>query len=194
MVRPTDLAWAAGFFDGEGCVGINRLSKNGYTYYSFRLKVAQADKATLDHFAEVVGVPEKVVKSVRSRVYKGSKIQEVYWTWEVTGVLAKHVGQLLLPYLVFKRDRMEFAMQFQALIDNTGRVGARGLTAEQREERKMYYDGMRAFNRSPNEDVRAGAETKFRGQVETPACDSPVCKDDKLAELGRNAQASKLAN
>src|SRR5579872_503653 len=56
MTKQTDLAWAAGFFDGEGCTT--------YTYYhsrkgkriSIELSIAQKDRRVLDKFKRIVGV------------------------------------------------------------------------------------------------------------------------------------------
>jgi hypothetical protein len=50
-----ELAWAAGFFDGEGHIGVRR---NGPSFPSRRigLHVGQADRRPLDRFLRAVGV------------------------------------------------------------------------------------------------------------------------------------------
>lgn len=48
-----ELAWAAGFFDGEGYVGIKDLSKTYYTPPT--LKLNNTDKDMIDRFHRAVG-------------------------------------------------------------------------------------------------------------------------------------------
>ena len=50
----TELAWAAGFFDGEGWVGTDAVSKSGGMY--LRVYVPQKFRRVLDRFQKAVGV------------------------------------------------------------------------------------------------------------------------------------------
>lgn len=50
-MRKTELAWAAGFFDGEGCTG--RSSKRAL---GMRVSVSQRRIEPLERFRQVVGV------------------------------------------------------------------------------------------------------------------------------------------
>ena len=47
-----DLAWAAGFIDGEGWIGIARQTRKGYDTITHRVKVAitQNNLEVLEHF------------------------------------------------------------------------------------------------------------------------------------------------
>lgn len=47
------LAWAAGFFDGEGHVGLR--TRRGRSYEQLQLAITQADRQVLDRFAAAVG-------------------------------------------------------------------------------------------------------------------------------------------
>lgn len=48
---PMELAWAAGFFDGEGCISLaNRKTKP-----SLRVSVCQMDRRPLDRFHKALG-------------------------------------------------------------------------------------------------------------------------------------------
>lgn len=64
MSMETELAWAAGFFDGEGCTFLNRHKVTHYdrpnrpTNYvsSPTITIAQVDRRALDRFVAAVGV------------------------------------------------------------------------------------------------------------------------------------------
>jgi hypothetical protein len=56
------LAWAAGFFDGEGCTS-TRVGGNGKTY--LRVSIGQKDRRALDRFAVTVGGCKVYGPSVR---------------------------------------------------------------------------------------------------------------------------------
>ena len=58
-MRKSDLAWAAGFFEGEGSVGAfktGRPRKDGTRRIGVSLSINQVDRECLDRFREVVGV------------------------------------------------------------------------------------------------------------------------------------------
>ena len=42
------LAYIAGFFDGEGCVGLNRSNTRERFAYRLEVQITQVDKATLE--------------------------------------------------------------------------------------------------------------------------------------------------
>jgi len=50
-----ELAWAAGFFDGEGCVRTARNARSGFGYRFVRATIGQRDRAVLDRFQAAVG-------------------------------------------------------------------------------------------------------------------------------------------
>ena len=59
-INREDLAWAGGFFDGEGCVShqyINRTNKDGSKYRNPKIHVSQSgDTELLEKFKSIVGV------------------------------------------------------------------------------------------------------------------------------------------
>jgi hypothetical protein len=88
--RPTtdaiELAWCAGFYDGEGCAtttgGANRLPY-------LRLQVAQKDLRPLTRFQRAVGIGNLGAPDRRTGVS----------CWAVHGTKAERVAELLWPYL-----------------------------------------------------------------------------------------------
>lgn len=81
-----ELAWAAGFFDGEGYTGYSARS------YSLRMCVGQKDREVLDRFQAALGGI--------GRVYVTPKADAPYHQWYLSG--QENVGralELLRPYL-----------------------------------------------------------------------------------------------
>ena len=84
MTDKTELAWAAGFFDGEGCT----TTVNG----SASIVVVQKDRRPLDRFARALGGN---VGGPYGPYGKGCAM----YRWQATGKRAKEVMDLLWPFL-----------------------------------------------------------------------------------------------
>jgi hypothetical protein len=52
MATSEELAWSAGFFDGEGCVGLRRRPR---CVAQLQISISQCDRRVLDRFAAAVG-------------------------------------------------------------------------------------------------------------------------------------------
>lgn len=99
MATDTDVAWAAGLFEGEGSIEVNRepLSRTGV-----RLHLNTTDLDVLEHFAEVVGcgrVREVTAPSIVKPHWK------TCWAWQIAR--ADECSRLLrewLPYLGSRRS------------------------------------------------------------------------------------------
>lgn len=52
-----ELAWAAGFFDGEGTTCCTHGTRqNGYKYLNLHFEVRQIDRQVLDRFRQAIGI------------------------------------------------------------------------------------------------------------------------------------------
>jgi hypothetical protein len=96
-----ELAWAAGFFDGEGSVYLNRKRAIGgttgreYIIHSPCLSVAQVDPRPLARFALAVG-GRKPGGPYQPRTAKSN----AYYRWDAMGRPSVHrIGLLLWPHL-----------------------------------------------------------------------------------------------
>jgi hypothetical protein len=105
--RPIQLAWAAGFTDGEGYIGLTRCldKKRGYYMYRVQFEVAQVHEA-----------PIRLISSIfndvgRVRHYTNHK--RGYWTWRVFGQDAIEVIKTLTPYLIVKKKQAQLVMEFE---------------------------------------------------------------------------------
>ena len=97
MDKLTELAWAAGFFDGEGyCAFAWRKSGQAYTKWYGRLDVmiTQNDRRVLDRFKNAVGVGR--VKGP----YQPPGTKNPRWYYYATGFPKfTHVMDALWPFL-----------------------------------------------------------------------------------------------
>jgi len=95
-----ELAWAAGFYDGEGCTTLKNCGKNrsypGYVRWYPRVAISQNDDFVLLRFQDAVGGVGTVRGPRWSPSMKNSKPRYVF---ETTGSGAVAVLQLLWPYL-----------------------------------------------------------------------------------------------
>lgn len=98
----TELAWAAGFFDGEGSIYVHHIKrhKGGTTgrYYaitSVEISVAQSDKRPLNRFLNIINIGR--IAGPYQPKYRNAK---PYWYWKTAGRPSVHaVLSLLWPYL-----------------------------------------------------------------------------------------------
>jgi hypothetical protein len=86
----SELAWAAGFFDGEGTI-YNRTRKQKYSYYN--LEIAQRDIRPLERFLAAVGEGKIIPRKARGR----TKEHFMWVCWQQEGVMS--ILNKLWPYL-----------------------------------------------------------------------------------------------
>lgn len=86
-----ELAWAAGFFDGEGHSRAQGTKRSPRKY--LQLHITQTDRQVLDRFDEAVGV-----SGVRGPYMSKGRIKPLFY-WRVTGKKAVEVFESLRPYL-----------------------------------------------------------------------------------------------
>ena len=112
-----DMAYIAGFLDGEGCIGVvpvKNYAKNRpltRTYWTVRITATNNDKAVLEYIASVFG----------GRVSSHGKRPDGYrptWRWMLDGKKVDAVLTALLPFLRTKRPQAELALQYRATFDN----------------------------------------------------------------------------
>lgn len=124
--RDVMLAYAAGLFDGEGSITIQRSNNT----FSLVVRVTSTDRPIVDflllHFGGWIGVqtPNKNVKNCRP-----------CWFWGIQSKAASLFLARIAPFLVIKKSQADLAAEFQA------RIGARGvnrLTPEEVTTRETY--------------------------------------------------------
>lgn len=110
MSTPIDLAWAAGFIDGEGCVHIQRncetrRSSARFVTYKLVLNLTGRDRRALDRCTTLFGGR---VRSFRKAYYPAV----VYYTLDLVSDRACAALKLVLPYLVNKAEIARLGIEF----------------------------------------------------------------------------------
>lgn len=140
--KPTDLAYAAGFFDGEGSImilpGLRTAKSN--THPRLLVSLAQVDRVCLDWLVEKFGGKIRV----RQKQAKGNC--RVALEWYLCGVNAADFLRRVRPYLVLKAHRADLAMEFRKTVQRKGgiRVPVAAEVVEQRERLRLQ---MKELNR-----------------------------------------------
>jgi hypothetical protein len=135
-------AYAAGFFDGEGYIGIGRTKKVRDTegpFYTLNITVTNTNLEVLERFRSTFG-GRVTHKSDNSERWK----QCHYWrasSWGAVGFL-----QAVLPFLVVKRRQAEIALDFQRTMRHTGNRWQVAPPAE-RERRESLYQQILVLNK-----------------------------------------------
>jgi hypothetical protein len=132
MAPELELAWAAGFWDGEGCTTLLRKKrKDGTENISVRLSIGQKDVRALERFRRAIGTERQIGPVQQSGVsYLHINAQAE----------ARRVLDLLWPYLgEAKREQAE-----RRLAESTWQAPREGPRCGNPEhEMKVYVNGRR---------------------------------------------------
>jgi len=136
MYTQTDVAWAAGFFDGEGCVTITwrRQTQRGPLKQVSPLLIASVvnvDPGAIERLHSLFG------GAVRS--YQHHANGHTIYEWRATGSKGSNFLSAVLPYSITKRTQIEVGLRFAA--ERPGRGKAR--TAEQHTKDVTYYHALK---------------------------------------------------
>lgn len=104
------LAWAAGFFDGEGCVLVSeRLNK---TVYQLFTTVTQQEPTALHLLKQRFGGNVTPDKTATSDSYTRKRGAILVWRWKATSAEAYAFLQSIQPYVVVKAEQVRAALEF----------------------------------------------------------------------------------
>jgi len=117
----TDLAWAAGIIDGEGCLSMNRQrasTRKDLRTDTFRplLKVTMGHRETIERLFEMFQVG-----SVQNHVARSKKVN-ASWTWLCQCAQVWPPLEQVFPYLLTKREEAELLLRFREEVPS-GLVG-----------------------------------------------------------------------
>lgn len=110
--KPTelDLAWAGGFFDGEGSIAIGRSKSKGgenrTDVFSLIVSVCNTDKEVVEHFQKIMGFGNIYAVHRETEQYTAS------FTWQVGFRQADRFLSIIYPYLIHKRKQADIARKF----------------------------------------------------------------------------------
>lgn len=116
-----ELEYAAGFFDGEGCIQINPKKSQPNTFL-VEVRITNTNLEVLQWFKNNFGgsvgsqPPNKDVKECKP-----------CWYWAVACRIANAFLKTIIPFLVIKREQAQIAIDFQSKIKR----GCNRLTTEE---------------------------------------------------------------
>jgi hypothetical protein len=107
--RMLSVAYIAGFFDGEGSIGVYHGIKGGRSdRFHLRTQVTQncstESTSLINDLRKMYGGSCNVMDRTASRLA---------YNWQLNGHRAAHFLGSMLPYLRLKRDQAQFAMAWQ---------------------------------------------------------------------------------
>lgn len=94
------LAWAAGLFEGEGCISYKKGSrKNSPGYCLPRISLTSTDRDVIDRFCRVVGAGN--VRDIKRK--NAPSHWKKAWRWEANGKSAVDIMEAIYPLLGERR-------------------------------------------------------------------------------------------
>lgn len=116
------IGWIAGFFDGEGYIGLWKRTDHRINYkdtYRPQVTIANTDKKTIDYLSEQLKILN-IAHFVKTNNPRNEKWR-TYWTVEITGFkrLGKFVN-FILDHCVTKREQVLLVKEFidrRSLVD-----------------------------------------------------------------------------
>jgi hypothetical protein len=109
-MRDTDIAYIAGFVDGEGWVGVSRSKHNKYSRpsYSPLIRVTKTKRGILEWIQETLGCGF-VCKGKRVKTENDRWKDSFMWTIGSRNIV--RVTGLLMPYIQLKKRQLEIVTQ-----------------------------------------------------------------------------------
>jgi hypothetical protein len=143
---PTDpfIAWAAGFFDGEGCVLLARMRPSGASNVgTLRLGIAVGQKVRdpLDALAERWGGTVRQLAEPRTDRHADK------FDWRLYGTAAVAFLRDVRPYLRVKHRQADIGIAYGATIGRKGVTWRYGLPPEIVVARERMLVELRLLNR-----------------------------------------------
>jgi len=135
--RTIDIAWAAGFFDGEGCIHIGRVFRGVRPVYVPMITVSQVAREPLDEL-------QRLFAGGIYNASSGRPNSKPLLAWKAAGGDAERAVREMIPYLLVKRAQAEVFLAFRERITQT--VGRGGLSEIEVAARDSLRDQMAALN------------------------------------------------
>jgi hypothetical protein len=137
-IAELDIAWAAGFIDGEGCFSIYRRRRRDRPTYLVGVSVSQVKREPLDRLQSLFGGKTYVHKSYRPN-------QISCCSWRVHSYATLALCRLLDPHLSVKWEQSQLLQQFYA-IPPSHHWGRQGLPPEEVQRRDDLIVALRFLN------------------------------------------------
>ena len=101
--------WAAGFFDGEGCVTVSRRKRGNFIEHFIAVQVGQNDARPLSALRAKYGGSQCL-----------SKTPSGCYRWRIHGLEAERFLQDIFPHTICKREQIRIVLEMRKLIGKPG--------------------------------------------------------------------------
>lgn len=124
MTKKEAIIYCAGYFDGEGTLGLK------YRGLVPATRIVSKDKASIELVARILGGNCKP-RRVR---WKGKQLSG-YWMWDLSNTRAQNAIRILIPFLVAKQQK---AIEFCNLVPHSSGPGCPGKNTEAIQQRIAF--------------------------------------------------------
>jgi hypothetical protein len=113
MIKDTDLAYAAGVIDSDGCISICNETRNDrpHSYHRLNVRVATTDVRILEWFKTTFGGNTYLQNKPRGN-------RKACWAWSKRDEPAADFLTGIMPFLIYKRDQALVALDFRDYKNN----------------------------------------------------------------------------
>jgi LAGLIDADG endonuclease len=109
-ISKTEIAYLAGFVDGEGCLAINkRLHKNkigSWIGYSAYIDLTSTNKEVMEYIRSKFGITSNVYVSI----LKGNR--KIAFRLRINKMQSQELIEKMYPFLIIKKAQAEVFIQF----------------------------------------------------------------------------------
>lgn len=139
-----EIAYLAGFFDGEGCVSILRFAekRRAATYFAYRLQVRIGNT----NLEVLEWIQSKFGGTIYDQVRSVPGNRKPFWAWHTSGHKAKTFLEMIEPFVIVKRRQIQVALQFLSLGRHQHVPAARAALCGQMAELNFRGVGQRNSN------------------------------------------------
>jgi hypothetical protein len=173
-----ELAWLAGFMDGEGYIGLNMWSRKRKFSMCPRVTITNTDKPTIEYIYDLMHR-----MGVGAYIYPRNRTNPKHATaWDIIITRFSVVPRLLipiLPYLKTKRKQAETILDFIIYRQERIKGASRVSDVHYGPEEMAYRDELSRLNQKG---------TPQRLNVDSDDGEDIVRTRRRLREAGRNAQ------
>lgn len=139
MPSKLELAWAAGFIDGEGSIHIRIDNSRTNPKYTLIVTVTNTHEESI---ARIKTIFEGCGTTPDIKMRSGNKKKVYRFTSSCNG--AYNILKLIAPYVVVKRKQVDLGIEFQ--LQPYINMGSIGQPPEYYDKQKEYYQKMHELN------------------------------------------------
>lgn len=143
------LAYLAGMIDGEGCFLIGAYAKNpktGTPHFHTQIQLSSTDEVLIDWLVNNFGGRKSFYSAKQTP--KNSRRAIHRWTIWSDGV--KHLCEVMMPYLVIKKEQAEIMIQMRNTFERTrmqkGQQGTQPIDKDVLDTRYYLFNKLKSLH------------------------------------------------